>query len=290
MDQHIANATTTALLLDATAIASAARLPAGCVRVVDEIDSTNAHLMRAPARAPGLPRAPVVLVAARQSAGRGRRGRRWVGDASHGLAMSLSVERLRRPGAPVLSGLSPAIGVALAETLARESDRIGLKWPNDLYRGGRKFAGVLLESRALGDSERVVIGVGLNWALDAAAQQAIDQPAIGLFDALPPRAERERIAGSIVAAAIAAVDAFFLSGVGDAVSRWARFDQLAGREVAVTEDGVEILRGIADGLDETGALRVLAAAGVVLVAVGDVSVRAAGGDPGGAARARAARR
>ncbi len=290
VDPSIANATTTAQppLLDAAAIAVAARLPLDCVQVVAEIDSTNAQLMRAPAGASGV---PAILIAASQSAGRGRRGRRWVGGASQGLAMSIGVERARRPGAPALNGLSPAVGVALAEALANETDRIGLKWPNDLYRRGSKFAGVLLESRAFGETERVVIGIGLNWALDPAAQRAIDQPATGLFDTLPSRAERERITGSIAAAAIAAAEAFFREGVGDAVSRWARFDQLAGHEVAVSEDGVEILRGTADGLDESGALRVHAGGRVVLVAVGDVSVRAARADPAGAAHeARGVRR
>lgn len=261
-----------AQLLDAAAIAAAAGLPAASVRVVAALDSTNAELMRAQGERD---RAPAVLIAARQSAGRGRRGRRWFTDPEAGLALSVRVERERRPGAPALVGLPPAIGVALAEALSTEARAISLKWPNDLYRSGRKFAGVLAESRSVGRIERVVVGVGLNWVLDAATAGAIDQPATGLFEALPARAERERVAGRIAGALIAAVEAFFARGIGDTAQRWARFDQLAGREVAVTENGVEILRGVADGLDAAGALRVRVNGQIRAVAVGDVSVRAA---------------
>lgn len=279
VDQSLATARTAARaqLLDAAAIAAAAGLPTASVRVVAVVDSTNAELMR-DERESG--HGPVVLIAAQQSAGRGRRGRRWLTDPEAGLALSVCVERERRPGAPLLAGLSPAIGVALAEALSAESGAIALKWPNDLYRSGRKFAGVLAESRNVGPRERVVAGVGLNWVLDASAARAIDQPATGLFEALPDRAERERVAGRIAAALIAAIETFFAHGIGDTAQRWARFDLLAGREVVVTEDGVETLRGFADGLDTSGALRVRVDGRIRAVAVGDVSVRAAAAGAG----------
>ncbi len=274
VDQRIATATVPAgtQLLGVAAVAAAAGLPVENVRVVVETDSTNAELMRAPARTAFV---PVVLIAARQSAGRGRRGRRWITDGPAGLAISVGVERAVRGGAPQLIGLSPAIGVALAQALSAEAHAIELKWPNDLYRAGQKFAGVLVESRRLGDIERVVVGVGLNWTLDARAAQAIDQPATGLFEAMPALAERERIAGRIASALIWAVSGFFERGMGDTARNWARFDRLAGREVVVTEDGMEILRGIADGIAPDGALRVIVAGRAVVVAVGDVSVRPA---------------
>ena len=232
--------------------------------------------MRAPARDAF---APAVLIAARQSAGRGRRGRRWITDEPAGLAISISVERAVCSGAPRLIGLSTAIGVALAQALSPEAHAVELKWPNDLYRAGKKFAGVLVESRRSGETERVVVGVGLNWALDARVAQAIDQAIgqTGLFDAMPALAERERIAGRIAAAVIAAVSDFFARGMGDTARTWARFDRLAGREVVVSEDGVESLRGIADGIDADGALRVIIAGRTVAVAVGDVSVRPTSG-------------
>lgn len=272
VDQRIATANLPAdtQLLGAAAVAAAARLPAASVRVALEVDSTNAELMSAPARDLF---APAVLIAARQSAGRGRRGRRWITDAPGGLAISIGVDRAVRSGAPRLIGLSPAIGVALAQALSAEAQAVELKWPNDLYRAGKKFAGVLVESRRSGETERVVVGVGLNWTLDARDAQAIDQPATGLFEAIPAQAERERIAGRIAAAVIAAVSGFFARGMGDTVRDWARFDRLAGREVVVSEDGVETLRGIADGIDADGALRVIVAGRTVPVAVGDVSVR-----------------
>ena len=110
------------------------------VEVLPEIDSTNSELMRR-ARARSLE--PVLLIAKRQTAGRGRLGRSWAGDAGESLTFSLGL-----PLAPGdWSGLSLAVGVSLAESL---HPRIQLKWPNDLWFADRKLAGVLIDVKRLG--------------------------------------------------------------------------------------------------------------------------------------------
>src|SRR6187399_674407 len=132
-------------------------LPGFTVEILPEVDSTNSELMRR-ARAGQLE--PVLLVAERQTAGRGRLGRAWQAAPGESLTFSLGL-----PLAPAdWSGLSLAVGVSLAESL---HPRVRLKWPNDLWLDERKLAGILIETASFGDGagrRQAVIGVGINIA------------------------------------------------------------------------------------------------------------------------------
>jgi BirA family biotin operon repressor/biotin-[acetyl-CoA-carboxylase] ligase len=123
--------------------------------VLPEIDSSNTELMR---RARAGRTEPVLLVAERQSAGRGRLGRAWQSAAGDSLTFSLGL-----PLAPAdWAGLSLAVGVSVAESL---HPRIRLKWPNDLWVDDRKLAGILIETASAGGSAAAryaVVGIGIN--------------------------------------------------------------------------------------------------------------------------------
>lgn len=97
-----------------------------------------------------------VVLAERQSSGRGRRGQPWLCPVGEGLAFSLVV---RPKDAPVLwSRCALAAGLAIAEALDSCGVSAGVKWPNDVWVGGKKICGILVEA----DSGFVVVGVGLN--------------------------------------------------------------------------------------------------------------------------------
>lgn len=105
--------------------------------------------------------AGTLVIAEEQTAGRGRDGRRWASPPGMGLWITL----IERPSTPAtLEVLSLRIGIHAARVLEPHAvDGIQLKWPNDLYSGGRKLAGVLVEARwrdAL--PEWVAIGFGVN--------------------------------------------------------------------------------------------------------------------------------
>jgi hypothetical protein len=137
--------TTAAWYEDRIAAAVAPLLPGFTVEAVAEIDSTNTELMRR-ARAGLIP--PVLLVAERQTAGRGRLGRPWQsaqqgGDDAASLTFSLGLPLAPRDW----SGLSLAVGVSVAESLDPSGDaKVALKWPNDLWVDDRKLAGILIET------------------------------------------------------------------------------------------------------------------------------------------------
>lgn len=258
-------------------IAQAAGLPLACVEVVETIDSTNRDLMERPREALCSP--ATLLLAERQVAGRGRQGRSFVSDPRDSVTFSVALVRTRGPASPPLVGLPLVLGIAVAEVAARYATGVGLKWPNDLQRGGRKCSGMLVETRSAADHDRVVIGLGINLRMPAALAARIDQPATGLFDETAEMPPRGRLAGEFAAAMIAAAHRFFEAGPQDLARRWARYDVLAGREVSIVERGVVVLSGRADGIDAVGALRVVTASGPVSVAAGDVSVRPVAADP-----------
>ena len=133
-------------------------LPWGDIVILAMTDSTNRVAMEMAEN--GAPHGTVVVADA-QTAGRGRMGRRWVSPAGKNLYVSL----LLRPSVPTVEAplLALVAGVALADAVEAVDVPASLKWPNDLYCGGRKAAGILAEMASDPDGVRhVVIGVGLN--------------------------------------------------------------------------------------------------------------------------------
>jgi len=126
---------------------------------VDETDSTN-RMARALAESGACD--GTVVVAERQTAGRGRLGRSWLSQGDFGLWFSVL---LRPQFEPNLGGL---LGIGAAVAVVRAVDKLtgvraDLKWPNDVLIGGRKVCGVLAEaSTADGCLEWAVVGVGIN--------------------------------------------------------------------------------------------------------------------------------
>ncbi|WP_372016259.1 bifunctional biotin--[acetyl-CoA-carboxylase] ligase/biotin operon repressor BirA [Pseudoxanthomonas sp. 10H] len=262
-------------LLDAAALRAglppAVAAGIGTLEVAWSLDSTNSELLRRPATT-----ATAVLLAERQTAGRGRLGRSW--NSPLGAQVCLSVRRGFEGGLARLGGLSLVAGVAVAEALhGLGYHDVGLKWPNDLVAGDRKLAGLLVE----GGGEhagpvQAVVGVGINVRLPQAATRAIDQPWTDLAQlgstATP---SRNVVAAAVLAALLPALDAFDVEGLAPFLPRYAALDALAGRAVRVSA-GREPVTGQAMGLAADGGLRVRTGdAGTERVFhAGEVSVRA----------------
>jgi BirA family transcriptional regulator, biotin operon repressor / biotin---[acetyl-CoA-carboxylase] ligase len=122
-------------------------------------DSTNAELLR---RAAVAPVHGIAISADVQSAGRGQRGRRWYAEPGDALLLSVGWHFAQNAR---LDGLSLAVGVAVAKAAQSfATDRITLKWPNDLLlEDQQKLGGILIETMSTSSDERVaVIGIGIN--------------------------------------------------------------------------------------------------------------------------------
>ena len=235
-------------------------LPGFTVEVLPQVDSTNSELMR---RSRLGQTEPVLLVAERQTAGRGRLGRQWQSQAGDSLTFSLGL--LLAPAD--WAGLSLAVGVCLAEAL---HPQIRLKWPNDLWLHDRKLGGILIETASSGQAAAAgryaVVGVGINIA---------PRPAAGL--STPPAALQELLPGTDAAQALLAVaeplvrtlQAFETFGFAPFQARFNARDALRERAVALS-DGTA---GTAHGVGEAGALLVHTAHGMHAVTSSEVSVR-----------------
>ena len=236
-------------------------LPGFTVEILPEIDSTNSELMRR-ARCGRIE--PVLLVAERQTAGRGRLGRSWLSAGDQSLTFSLGL-----PLAPAdWSGLSLAVGVSLAESL---HPAIRLKWPNDLWLAERKLAGILIETASFGEREAqryAVVGVGINIAAPPAAGLAT--PPAGLRELLPAIDPGEALL-RVAAPLVQALSAFANLGFAAFQARFNARDALRDRAV-VLSDGTA---GTAHGTTEAGALLVHTAGGMNTVTSAEVSVRPA---------------
>ena len=267
-------------LLDAATIRAA--LSDGTRAGLAELDvawslpSTNTALLDAAAPAAGT----AVLLAERQTGGRGRRGREWASPLAANLYLSLS--RRFDGGLARLGGLSLVAGIAAAEALqSLGAHDVRLKWPNDLVvadgNGLRKLGGLLVE----GGGEhagpvRAVVGLGLNVRMPSATAARIDQPWTDL-DALLGAAlpARSRIAAALMDALLPAFDAFDAHGLAPFLRRHAALDALAGRAVVVHGARAND-QGVALGLAADGALRVRLDEGSERsFHAGEVSVRAA---------------
>ncbi len=222
---------------------------------------------------------PCLLVAEHQTQGRGRAGRSWASSAGASLTFSLSLALAPREW----SGLSLAVGVALADTLSLLSDRvtprIGLKWPNDLWLldapgQGRKLGGILIETVAVGERRMCVVGVGLNvlpqpekdmssgfaclreLRHDIDAPRALQMVAWPLADALC-RFEREGLAPFLAA--------------------YRQRDLLFGHALSTSLDSLP--EGVAEGIDANGALLLRSGEQLHVLVSGEVSVRPAARKP-----------
>ncbi|MFU8896949.1 MAG: biotin--[acetyl-CoA-carboxylase] ligase [Gammaproteobacteria bacterium] len=265
-------------LLDAAAIRQA--LPAelaqrlGVLEVLAETDSTNARVLAADRPVGEL----VACLAEYQSAGRGRRGRRWLTPPAGGICLSVGG---RLPAAPSdYASLPTAVGVACAAALEELGvTGIGLKWPNDLLLDGRKLGGILIELRGEAQGPATIaVGLGLNVRLGHAGRAAVvaagglppaDLASLGT----PP--DRNLLAAALIRA-IAACTARAPAGLSAAVlAGWRQRDALRGRAVRIEAAGPG-RSGIARGLDDSGALLLEGADGVrYRITAGEVTLRVA---------------
>jgi BirA family biotin operon repressor/biotin-[acetyl-CoA-carboxylase] ligase len=283
--------------IDRNRLAALAARPAHdwSIEIADETGSTNADVM---AQLKTLPRdaaasAPRVRVAYSQTAGRGRRGRPWVGQPGNALLFSIGCV-LKRP-VEGLAGLSLAIGTGVLDALAQlplaASARLALKWPNDVLLDDGKLAGILIETAwNTPQATAVVVGIGLNLhGADELAAQVDDAnrhaatPAPDMAPAALSRAWPQANLTETLAALLNALDTtlarFEAEGFAPFRARWTAAHAYAGREVVLLEQGAEVARGIASGVDNAGQLQLDSPEGPRTVSTGDVTVRLTGTRP-----------
>jgi BirA family biotin operon repressor/biotin-[acetyl-CoA-carboxylase] ligase len=214
----------------------------------------------------------IAIVAAEQTAGRGRQGRSWRSPAGAGLYLSIILRpQIEAARAPLIT---LAAAVAVAETLALDFNLpADIKWPNDLLVNGRKICGILAEAASEeGNLQYVVLGIGVNLAqrdfpdeIRQAATSVLLETgsSITADDLLPPLLDR--------------LDLWYRAATNrpaDVLDRWQELSSFArGCAVRIDSPGGAI-EGTTRGLTSEGALRVeLDGGGIKEVVSGEVTLR-----------------
>jgi BirA family biotin operon repressor/biotin-[acetyl-CoA-carboxylase] ligase len=230
------------------------------VVTLDAVGSTNAEALE---RARAGERGPLWIVARRQTAGRGRRGRRWVSEPGNLYASLL----LSDPAiGSAVSGICFVAALALHDAILDVAHglapaQLELKWPNDVLLAGKKVAGILVEGISLDRGSVAVVGFGVNCAHHPGDVEfpASDMPASGypidlqsLFTALAGRMDA-RVAEWQRGENFAAIRSAWLaraSGIGDPVEVRLTNRSIAGTFDAIDPSGALVLRH-RDGTRET---------------------------------------
>jgi len=249
------------------------------LEVAWQLESTNSTLF---ARADVPPEHCDVLLAEVQSAGRGRRGRTWLATPGGALCLSLGWSLGQMPRDMASLGL--VVGVCALQALhahipagVQARTPLQLKWPNDLNCDGRKLGGILIDMRAeAGGPGYVVIGIGINVALDETARTQINAAGTEPCDLKSLEVsplQRNAVTASLIECLVRGLTVFAQQGLRPFREQWEHADALRGRAVNVTTVQ-ETTRGVARGIDLDGALLVETPAGLVRFVSGEVSVRA----------------
>lgn len=238
-------------LLDEAVLLADAACHAWPPRVLPSVDSTNAEAIRLLERGRA---APFMVLAERQTSGRGRRGRSWVSPFAENLYYSL-VLRIDG-GMRQLEGLSLVVGLALLQAL-RDAGLVsaGLKWPNDVLVEGKKIAGILLElSGDPADLCHVVVGIGVNVNMLAMDEGLIDQPWTSMRAELKRYVDRNELACALSRRLSCYLQRHQAQGFAALKDEWQNNHLWQGRTVVLAA-GAQPVEGEVLGVDSTGAIR-----------------------------------
>lgn len=237
------------------------------VSVHDSIDSTNAEALRAIER---LQPAPFLVLAERQTAGRGRRGRKWASPFAENLYYSL-VLRIEG-GMRQLEGLSLVVGLAVMQALRGLGiPEVGLKWPNDVLVGRKKIAGILLE--LVGDPAdvcHVVLGIGIN--VNMQGTDEVDQQWTSMRLESGRVFDRNHLVAEIGVMLRKYLELHQAGGFSAVQDEWEQNHLWQGRAVSLVA-GVTKIDGEVLGIDSQGALRLKVGGVEKVFSGGELSLR-----------------
>ena len=232
---------------------------------LEEIDSTNAEARR---RAEAGASGPIWIAAERQTAGKGRRGRAWETGRDN-LAATLLLTTDRPPAEAAQVSFVAALAVADLARAYLPENLVRLKWPNDPLVAGRKVSGILIESGRRPDGRQArPRGIGVNLATPP---HAAERPATSFSEHAPGGAPSPSRALEGLAAAFADWLAIWTQQGFPAIARaWTARAHGLG-EPCTARLGEEGVDGVAEGLDDDGALRLRLPSGQIRrITAGDV--------------------
>lgn len=238
-------------------------MSASCVfHRFDEVESTNDIALEMGRR--GAPEGSVV-VARKQTKGRGRLGREWWDEKDASVLMSV----LLRPDVPAVDvpKLAFVAGVAVADAVASMGcPDVALKWPNDVLARGKKVSGILVECE--NDAAAVGIGVNVN---QASFPEELASTATSVLLETGNRHDVNELASRIAMGLLSDYSAYLSRGFEEIAARWRKYMWGVGQAASVCTGG-ETVRGIIAGIDSQCCLLLLECSGAVRKVVAAESI------------------
>ena len=212
-----------------------------------------------------------VMMAEVQTAGRGRRGRKWESPFGRTIALTLGVD-IDRPASAV-SCLSLVVGVAVADALLSVGVAgVRLKWPNDVLIEGGKVGGILTELVVATQPVEVIVGIGINVGSASFIRQVVDYPVADVCDYVDGPV-RNRLVAELINHVLRNCRLFEKSGFAALREQWMQLDAFRNRDVVITSPSERVL-GKAIGLGSNGELLIQTDDGTRRKIIGgDVSLR-----------------
>jgi BirA family biotin operon repressor/biotin-[acetyl-CoA-carboxylase] ligase len=238
------------------------------LHLLQEVDSTNTWAIKEALK--GAEEGEVFLAEA-QTQGKGRMGRKWFSPKGKNIYLSLILKPQMPPQRVPLLNLGASLALAyVLEKLELEPE---LKWPNDVLLRGKKVCGILSEAYAEADKVNfVVLGIGLNVNTKKEDfPEELRDSATSLLIETGKEFSRNHLVKEILQE-LEGVYFLLKENPGEVLSKWCSYAKVEGKMVEVESFG-ELIEGVAEGIDEEGALLVKTERGIKRVVAGDVKVK-----------------
>lgn len=250
----------------------------GDIHILESVDSTNVWLLNR--MKSGAVKCGDVCVAQMQTAGRGRRGKRWVSPNNGNLYLSFlwsDRQPERDSGASMRALMTLSLGVGIAKILIGLGvDDVTVKWPNDVLVKNKKIAGILVERVISGSHIHEIIGIGINLnATHSGVDEVKDRLMVGSLSEYIPEcmSMRNMIVSMLIETIISNVLDEKNPGSKRVLNEFRKLDALMDREIVVIDNLGGRATGRYMGVTEEGALMVDYGRGVKSLYSADVSVR-----------------
>jgi len=236
---------------------------------LDEVDSTNLEAKRLAKKAPA---ANFVVIAERQTAGKGRGGNVWW-SGRDSLSFTLSLKM--RPEINIIE-IPLVIGLSVRSVLQSLLDQasVHVKWPNDIMANAKKICGILCESvHDVDGNERVFIGVGINVndSIEAAAPESIKGLSTSTYDILGKKLDKNSLLADLLMEFKKRLDELSSFGFSHFMKDWEKHDYMKDRFVEVVYPE-HVVRGRVLGISKSGFLCILSENKTVEIMSGTVNL------------------
>ncbi|MCX7554370.1 biotin--[acetyl-CoA-carboxylase] ligase [Marinicella sp. S1101] len=212
-----------------------------------------------------------LLIAEEQTSGQGRRGNQWL--TPHGQSICLSYKILCGMPASQLAGFQMAVAMATLVTIEQfePAADVQLKWPNDLYTNGQKFAGILihLTPKQAANTE-INIGIGINWTLSESELAAVDRPISNI--PLQQKPTRTEFIIALIKHLNDHIQQFEQQGLDALLPKWQKHDLLTGQSIELLGHQ-QAIHGQYVGISPQGELLLDTSEGVKPFNSGQVTLR-----------------